>query len=83
MRRRWSDAQYTGRYLRRTIVHGKGEHRPDRYGGSGGTENEKMPALGWIMIISVIVGLIVLKIVSTPLFCIAMVILIFLVMALT
>lgn len=86
MRRRWSDAQYTGRYLRRTIVHGKGEHRPDRYGGSGGTESEKMPALGalgWIMIIAVIVGLIVLRIVSTPLFCIAMVILIFLVMALT
>lgn len=30
MRKRWSDAQYTGRYLRRTIVHGKGEARPRR-----------------------------------------------------
>ena len=39
MRRRWSDAQYTGRYLRRTIVHGKGESRKHTAsGGSGGSD---------------------------------------------
>ena len=41
MRKRWSDAQYTGRYLRRTIVHGKGETKPKRNTKQESTEESK------------------------------------------
>ena len=81
MRRRWSDAQYTGRYLRRTIVHGKRTSKPvkksetDAGNNSGGVG----PLVLRVLIVAVLIGLFIW---SKGLFCIALVILLFIISAL-
>ena len=81
MRRRWSDAQYTGRYLRRTIVHGKRTSKPvkksetDAGNNSGGVG----PLVLLVLIVAVLIGLFIW---SKGLFCIALVILLFIISAL-
>lgn len=81
MHRRWSDAQLTGRYLRRTIVHGKGEAKPKRKQTTGSQKDRCSPRVIWGILFLIVIGLIVLYFVSKALFCVAMVILILVIMA--
>ena len=81
MSRRWSDAQYTGRYLRRTIVHGKGETRPKRKQVTDTQDEKGASGFVWLIIFLIVIGLIILYNVSKALFCVAMVILIWVILA--
>lgn len=76
MSRRWSDAQYTGRYLRRTIVHGKGERRPKRKKTTASHGEAEPSARILAMFIIIPIGLIILYFVSKFLFCVALFIII-------
>ncbi len=81
MSRRWSDAQYTGRYLRRTIVHGKGEARPKHKQSMDSKDENSVSGVVWVIIILIVIGLIILYTVSKALFCVVMMILILVVLA--
>ena len=81
MRRRWSDAQYTGRYLRRTIVHGKRTPKPVKKSetDAGNNSGDVVTLVLLALIVAVLIGLYIW---SKGLFCIALVILLFIISAL-
>lgn len=80
MRRRWSDTQYTGRYLRRTIVHGKRTSKPVKKSETdAGNNSGDVGTL--VLLVLIVAGLIGLYIWSKGLFCIALVILLFIISA--
>ena len=81
MRRRWSDAQYTGRYLRRTIVRGKRTSKPVKKSetDAGNNSGDVVTLVLLALIGAVLIGLYIW---SKGLFCIALVILLFIISAL-
>ena len=81
MSRRWSDAQYTGRYLRRTIVHGKGEARSKRENTTGSQNKNGLSNRVWVLFILCPLVLIILYFVSIPVFCVAALVYIWLLLA--
>lgn len=80
MRRRWSDAQYTGRYLRRTIVHGKRTSKPVKKSETDDRNNSGNVGtlVLLVLIVAVLIGLFIW---SKGLFCIALAILLFIISA--